>query len=128
MIQATRQVLGVAAVALVEPHDVPATGPRLVGHSAHVVRKAGALETMQQDVGRMLRGTVMPMTMCEHTSIGGDVEVASDRGGEPRKCPRFAPGIEGLKMASGESRLELGLGEGHSNVSGRSPRLRDAHI
>src|SRR5688572_25009994 len=115
MIKATRQVFGVAAVALVEPHDVPATGPRLVGHSAHVVGKAGALETMQQDEGRMLLVTVMPMTVCEHTGIGGDVEVASDGGGKPRKCSRFAPGKEGLKMASGESGLELGLGEGHSN-------------
>src|SRR5262245_8951402 len=116
MVKATRQVLGVAAVALVEPHDVPTAGPRLVGHSAHVMGKAGALETMQEDEGRMLLATVMPMTVGEHTSIGGDIEVASDRGGEPRKCSRLAPGIKGLKMASGESGLELGLGQGHSNV------------
>ena len=54
VIEAARQVLGAAAIPLVQPDDVPAGGPGLVGHAAHVVRDAGALEAVQQQQRRVV--------------------------------------------------------------------------
>mgnify|MGYP002085141810 CR=1 FL=1 len=53
VIEAARQVFGATAVALVQPHDVPASGPRLVRNARHVVRPTRALQPMEQDDGGM---------------------------------------------------------------------------
>ena len=48
--QAGRQMLGVAAVPLVQPHDVHAAGERLGGDAAHVVRVARAVQPVQEQM------------------------------------------------------------------------------
>ena len=74
VVEAAREMLGLAAVALIETYNIPARGKGLVGHAAHVVRSARALEAVQEQQRRMARGLGMPVTMREHTCVGRDVE------------------------------------------------------
>ena len=75
VIEAARQLLGAAAVALVEADDVPAGGPRLVGNAAHVVREARPFETVQQDERPAHRAVRVPMmAMREDARVVRDVE------------------------------------------------------
>ena len=73
--QADRQLLGVAAVALVEAHDVQAAAKRLGGEAAHVVGLARSVEPVQRDERRMLPRARMPVAVRGDARVGVDVEV-----------------------------------------------------
>ena len=114
VIQAARQMLRLAAVALVQAHDVPARRKGLLGHAAHVVRRARAFEAVQQQQRRMSRGLGLPVTVREHTCVGRHVEETRHRRGQPRKRPRLRPRIDSLDMAVQIERPVVGGFEGHT--------------
>src|SRR5262245_5606043 len=91
MIEAPRQPFGSAAIALIEPDDVPPYGPRLVGNAAHVVGHAGTLEAVKQDKG----GCAAPeVTVCKHASVRRHIEVPLNRRGQSRKLPGPCPCVQ----------------------------------
>src|SRR5262245_17924456 len=99
MIETARQPFGPAAIALIEPDDVPPRGPRLVGNAAHVVGHAGTLEAVKQDKGRCAAPKV---TMCKHPGVRRHVEIPLNGRRESGKLPGPGPGVQRLLMAAGE--------------------------
>jgi hypothetical protein len=91
MIEAARQPFGAAAIALIEPDDVPAGGPRLVRDAAHVVRHAGAFKAVQQDKGGAVAPRRPEVTVRKHASVGSHVEVPLDGRGQSGKLPGPRP-------------------------------------
>ena len=87
MKEARGEMLGVAAIALVEPHDVLPAGEGLRGEAAHVVRVGGPIEAVQDEQRRMLPRTRLPVTHGEHAVVGVNVEIAGRRRGQAGKVP-----------------------------------------
>ena len=116
VIEPAREVLGAPAVALVQPHHVPAGRPRFVGHATHVVRLARSFEPVQQEERGSCRAAALPMTMREHAGVGRDVEIARFRCRQARKYAALDPGIERLTVAATEARLEWRGLEGHAKA------------
>ncbi len=107
-------MLGLAAIALVETNDVPARGEGLVGHAAHVVGRARALEAVQEQQRGMACGLGVPMTVREHTRVGCNVEEPWHRRGQSRERPRLCPRVDRLDVAVRVERPVVGSFEGHT--------------
>src|SRR5438552_1189493 len=94
MKQADRQLLRVAAIALVEAHDVQAATKRFGGKPAHVVRVARSVESVQRDERRVRPRARVPMAVRGDARMGVDVEVPTCRRGKTGEMPRVAPAVE----------------------------------
>ena len=103
----------IAAVALIQPDDVPARRPRLVGDSADVMGKARALEPVQEQQRRMIAWLVVPVAMRKDACIVGNIEEAGRGRRQARKPSRFRPRIQRLQMAAGKARMVIGWLETH---------------
>src|SRR5262245_55485979 len=99
MEETRRQMLCVAAVALIQPYDVHATRPGLDRYSFHVMRLARRAQAVQHEYGRMLPGVRLPVTMRKDTSSGIDVEISRRRLRQTRKVARIAPAVDRHGMA-----------------------------
>ena len=102
------QVLGVAAVALVQPHDIHPTRERLGGEPAHVMRVARPVQAVQRDERRALPPVRLPVAIGGDARAGRDVEVAPHRRRQPRKIARVPPAVERHAVAAQQrpARLE----------------------
>src|SRR2546427_3728785 len=94
-----REVLGVAAVPLVEAHDVHAACERFRGNPAHVVRVARPVQAVQYEDGRARPWLGLPMAFGEHARVVIDVEVAADGRRETGEIPGGTPAEERHSMA-----------------------------
>src|SRR6266545_1202074 len=103
MIEAARQPLGPAAVALVEPNDIPAARPRLVRDAAHVMRRARPFKAMEENerppsrwrFGGQVGGRGrMDVAVRENACVGRDVEVPLNRRGQPWKMTPPRPRVQ----------------------------------
>ena len=104
MEQPFREMLGVAAIPLVQPYHIHAARERLRGESAHVVRIARSVQAVQRDERRTLTSVRLPMAVGGDTRPGGDVEVAPDRRRQARKISRVAPAVERHAVTAQERR------------------------
>src|SRR2546425_4283617 len=111
MIEAARQPLCPAAVALVEANDIPAGGPCLVRDAAHVMRRARPFEAMEENQRPLSRvrfgGQVggrgrMDVAVREHARVGRDVEVPLNRRGQPWKMTPPRPRVQRQLVAAGK--------------------------
>ena len=68
-----------AAVPLIEPHDIEARSPRLVGDAAHVVRLAGTFQTVQGENRRTTPAVALPMAVRQHARVRRHLEDAAVR-------------------------------------------------
>src|SRR5262245_21501097 len=107
-------MLGLTAIALVETNDVPARGKGLVGHAAHVVRRARSLEAVQQQQRGMTCGLGVQVTVREYTRIWRDVEETWHRRRQSRERPRLCPRVDRLDVAVDVERAVIGRFEGHT--------------
>src|SRR5262245_4462773 len=107
VIETSRQMLGVAAVPLIEPDDVPPCGPRLVGYAGDVVGQTGPFQSVQQQERGMSLTLRVPVTVRQHARIGGDIEVPLDRCRQLVKPARLRPRVKRLQMTARKSRLVL---------------------
>ena len=92
--EACREMLGVPAVSLVEPHDVHALLERLGRDAAHVVRVARCVEAVQQKDGRVFPRLALPVAVREDPGVVVDVEVSDGRLGQSGEISRVAPAEE----------------------------------
>ena len=104
VIQALRQVLGPAAVPLIEPDDVEAGGEGLVGEAAHVVRVARPLETVQHQQRRAGLTAGLPVAVGQHAGVGRHVEMPGFGGGKTGQAPLARPRIQRHLVPPGPSR------------------------
>ena len=88
--------------------------PGLVGDAAHVVRRCSSLRgrAAAGSVGWSLRALV-PVAVRQHARVGGDVEVARHRRGQPWKPAALCPGVERLRVAAAEKRAKFQRLERH---------------
>ena len=103
VIEPARQVLGTAAIALIEADDVEAGGQGLVGHAAHVVREARAFQPVQHQQRRRRGSIGLPIAVGQHAGIGRDVEVPRLGGGQRRKPSPARPRIQGHLVPAGKA-------------------------
>ena len=115
MVEPAAEVFGTAAVALVEPYDVEAAGPRLVGHAPHVVAVARPFEAVQEDDRQRAPAIGLPMAMAEHFGVLGDAEEPRLGGRKAREVTPPGPRVERHPMAAGKggTRDERLWREGH---------------
>ena len=92
--QPLRQMFGVAAVALVQPHDVHAARERLGGEPAHVVRLARSVQAVEGDERRVRPRLRLPVTISDNTRRPRDVEIPAHRLRQPREVARVPPAVE----------------------------------
>jgi hypothetical protein len=102
VIQPAGQVLGAAAVALVETDDVEAARPRLVGHPAHVVAVARPFEAMQQDDRERRDAVGLPVAVAEHLGVVGDPEQPRLGRWQAREVARPRPRVQRHAVPAGE--------------------------
>ena len=107
VIEPARQVLGAAAIALVEPDDVESGGEGLLGQAAHVMRFARALETVQRQQRRRRLTVRLPVAVRQHPRVGGDVEKPGFGGGKRGE----RRGVWPTRRASSCARRPSGEGE-----------------
>ena len=74
MKQPARQVLGPAAVPLVQPDRVHAAGERLGGKTAHVVRIARSIQAVQGDQRGSRPRFRLPVAVRQHPRVAVDLE------------------------------------------------------
>ena len=89
-----RQMLRIAAVALVQPHDVHAARERFRGEAAHVVRAARSVQAVQRDERRVLPRPRLPMTIGDNPRARRDIEVPPRRRRQPGKIARVPPAVQ----------------------------------
>ena len=102
VVEPATQVLGAAAIALVETHDVEAAGPGLVGHAAHVVPVTRPLEAVQQHDGQRAGAIGSPVAMAEDFGVVGDAEEPGVSWRQAREMAPPGPCVERHPMAAGE--------------------------
>ena len=101
MIEARREVLGAAAVALIQPDDVEAAREGLVGDAAHVVRGARSLEPVQQDQQRMARSRSGCQWQCASTRVSAATSNSrSSGGGRAGNVAACAPAVDRHPVAA----------------------------
>ena len=111
VVQAPRQLFGAAAIPLIQTHDVPSLGPGLVGDASHVVGVTRALEAVQQDDGRTLVRSGVPMTVGQDACIRCDVEEPRHGGWQRGKMASSRPRKKRLPVAADEERPVFGRSE-----------------
>src|SRR5947208_1674952 len=100
-------MFGVAAVALVQPHDVHPAREALRGKPAHVVRLARPVQAVQRDERHMLPRPLMPMTIGDNPCRRRDVEVAPRRSRQAREVPGVSPAVERHPVGVAQRRARL---------------------
>jgi hypothetical protein len=94
-------MLGAAAVALIQAHDVEAARPGLGGDAAHVMGVARAFEAVQGDERRARETVLVPVTVCQDAGVVRDVEVAGLGRRQLRKGAPLRPGVQRHLVAAG---------------------------
>ncbi len=84
----------VAAVALVQPHDIHAARERFGRDTTHVVRVARPIQAVQHQDGRSPPGLRLPVAGRDDARVVIDVEVAAHRRRESGEVPGIAPAEE----------------------------------
>src|SRR5438132_6238128 len=69
MIEGWGQVLGPAAVALIETDHIEPGSPRLSSDSVHVMRFATAFQTVEQENRAVVFRIALPMTVAEEMGV-----------------------------------------------------------
>jgi hypothetical protein len=93
MEQTGREMLGAAAVPLVQAYDAHAAGEGLGAEALHVVGVARAVEAMEREQRGAVPRPGLPVAVGEDARVFGDVEIAQDRGRQAREMPRVAPAV-----------------------------------
>src|SRR4029453_10106378 len=91
MEQTRREVLGIPAVALVEPYDVHPARETFRCDAAHVMRIARSVQAMEDDDCRPVPRLGVPVAVSEYSRVAAHVEIADDGCRQPRKVPRVPP-------------------------------------
>src|SRR6266545_3980742 len=105
VIEAGREVLGAAAVALVQEHGIESCGVCLFGDPRHVMRGARALETVQHDERREPGAVRLPEAVRRDARIGGNIEEARLDGRQFRREPLAAPREDGHDVPVAQARM-----------------------
>jgi hypothetical protein len=107
MKQPGRQMLAVAAVALIEPHDVHAGREGFRRESLHVMRVARSVQAVKQQNCRLFPGALLPMTIGDNARVECDIEEAARRRRQSREVARVPPAVKGHPVAVAKIRPRL---------------------
>ena len=95
-------MLRVAAVPLIQPHDIHALLERLGCEATHVVRVAGSIQAVERQQRRVPLRLRLPMTRGGHARAWRDVEEAARRRRQPWEIARVAPAVNRHRVTAAE--------------------------
>ena len=107
MIQSFGEMLGAAAIALVEPDYVEAREPGLFRRAEDVSRFTRSLKPMEQHERRMFVRILLPVTFTAHLGSGFHFELPRYTRWQTRKCPLPKGGGDGHQVAIAKAPVGL---------------------
>ena len=107
MVKRRREVLGAAAIALVQAHGVPPGQESALREALHVSGLARTLQAVDQDERGAFPGLPLPVAFAENSRAGLDFEFARHARGQARESPPPVRGRHRLRVRIAQQRMRL---------------------